>query len=180
MTRWWAIWSAACILCVALTWELEGLDGTAEASKPNPPVAPVAAPTPAGLDIGMVRSAAAATTARPLFTRDRRPPTAREVQAAPAAVEQLPRLAGIVVGPDGRRAIFADGAGRMRAAAEGTRVGPFAIKSISPGQVTVTTREGEQLVRPSFASAPPGSGRPPSLPPPDGASQMTSPPASRP
>ena len=91
--------------------------------------------------------------ARPLFSPDRRPVAAAVVVGGPAA-PGLPRLAGVMVTPAGRRAIFA-GAGasdKPLALAEGGRIGAFVISRIDDGAVTVTGPDGARVIRPSFAT----------------------------
>jgi len=57
-----------------------------------------------------------------------------------------PRLTGIVVGPDGRTAIFAnDRAGGWTVLREGQAVGAYRIVTIAPGRVIVVDPEGGAL-----------------------------------
>jgi hypothetical protein len=88
---------------------------------------------------------------RPLFSPDRRLPKSAAV--AGGDTETVPRLTGIIVGPDGGRAIFDDGSGRPRIVAEGDRLGRFTLGEISPGQVSLIASEGERVLRPRFANS---------------------------
>lgn len=82
--------------------------------------------------------------ARPLFSASRRP--ASVVVAGP----QEPRLAGIVVGPSGRRAIFAgaDGA-RGTIAGIGQQAGGWRVQAIDATSVQVIGPAGLRTLRPA-------------------------------
>lgn len=86
--------------------------------------------------------------ARPPFAPDRRPDDA---VAAIAAAPDTPRLAGILVSAGGRTALFTGGGNRTIVAREGAQVGPFAIKSIRPGEVVVSAPDGLRVLKPSFS-----------------------------
>jgi hypothetical protein len=88
--------------------------------------------------------------ARPLFSRDRRP-TVVAAKAGETVISSMPRLTGVLVSPLGRSAIFAgpDG-GKPMVISEGSSLGPYLIKSIAPGHVTVSGPEGERDLEPSF------------------------------
>jgi len=57
----------------------------------------------------------------------------------------LPRLTGIVVGPDARTAIFADDTGGWTVLREGQAIGAWRIATIAPGRVTVVDHDGGAL-----------------------------------
>ncbi len=82
---------------------------------------------------------------RPLFSPTRRPPPGAEA----AGLSGLPRLAGVLVAPGDRHAIFAGGL----VVAEGGAVGRYTVQAIDAGQVTVRGPEGTRVLRPAFASA---------------------------
>ena len=117
--------------------------------------------------------------ARPLFTRDRRPAGAAASVAASDAGGTLPRLTGIAISPDQRRAIFAGGEnGKPIVVQEGGSIAGFTIQTIAPGGVTVQGPSGERTVALAFDPAPPTpradaeqpqqgpqQGQPPGLPP---------------
>jgi hypothetical protein len=109
---------------------------------PAPPAPASAVPDPARwVDVLL---------ARPLFSPGRRP----AAEAASAGAE-LPRLAGIIITPAGRRAIFAAaGAGRPSVLAEGERIGGYVVRSIAPAQVVVSGPEGDRVIHPSLAKSP--------------------------
>ncbi len=82
--------------------------------------------------------------ARPLFSRWRGPMT-RAVSGP-----SQPRLAGIIVGPGGARAIFAgDGSARGTVAAVGQQAGDWKVLAISADTVQVTGPNGTHTLRPS-------------------------------
>jgi len=86
--------------------------------------------------------------ARPLFNRSRRP-----TEAAGSAAGPL-RLAGVIVGPAGREAIFEpSGGGKPVIAKEGSTVGGATVRAISPGMVLIVDGTGAHILRPSFAPA---------------------------
>ncbi len=88
--------------------------------------------------------------ARPLFNPNRRPAATADGSAAGAS-DTLPRLAGVIVGPGGRRAIFAPAEGRPLVVPEGGRIGRYVVRSIVPGQVTLSDAEQQLVIRPSHA-----------------------------
>lgn len=89
--------------------------------------------------------------ARPLFSRDRRPTPEAAKGSNEAVIAALPRLTGVLVGPFGRRAIFAgsDG-GKPAVIEEGSSLGPYTVQSIAPGRVTISGPEGVHELRPSY------------------------------
>ncbi len=87
--------------------------------------------------------------ARPLFTPSRRPAPAS--QTAPAQPGGLPRLAGILVSPSGRQAIFAGPKdGKPIVTREGDRIADQLVQSIRPGEVTVLGPAGARVLHPAF------------------------------
>ncbi len=110
------------------------------ASEASAHVPPSAATAAAALD-GWLRT----ILERPLFSPSRRPG-----QAAVASSE-LPRLAGIIIGPDGARAIFAS-AGDRRAivAGPGGHAGPYLIRAVDRSGVAVTGPDGARLLHPVY------------------------------
>ena len=129
------------------------------------PTVPRPAPVAAGAPSGPAGPAAtgdpvtagdriAALLARPLFNPDRRPVPG--TAGGSAGVPEPPRLAGILVGPAGRSAIFAGtGEGQQIVLREGGSVGGFTVRAIAPGQVTVLGPTGPRVLRPAFDGAPP-------------------------
>lgn len=103
---------------------------------------------------------------RPLFTASRHPPARAPAvpQAGPAA---LPRLAGVLAGPFGRRAIFAaPEGGKPLVVGEGDSIGGYRVRAIADGAVTLESADRVLRLRPSFATAtgPVASATPPDLP----------------
>jgi hypothetical protein len=127
----------------------EGDAKTAATAKPHSPALPQQAPGPQDLGQEWV----ATILARPLFSRDRRP-LATPGQNATVAAAGVPRLAGILVSPLGRTAIFAAAnGGKPVVVSEGNHLGRFVVKSIDVGQVTLIGPEGQRMLRPSFDNA---------------------------
>ena len=104
---------------------------------------------------------------RPMFVPGRRPPAAgvapvaEPVAAVPAAA---PRLAGVMLGPEGGQAIFVPPGGKPVVVGVGGRVGVYAVLRIAPGEVEVAGPAGTATLRPAFAPGAPvtaaGSGDP--------------------
>jgi hypothetical protein len=89
--------------------------------------------------------------ARPLFSPDRRPAAVAGTVAA--NLPGLPRLAGILVGPFGRSAIFAVNGAKPIVVHEGERVAAYTVKSIEASQVRLLGPNGAQVLNPSFEPA---------------------------
>ena len=141
----------AAALAATIMLELRGRSRDSEAMSPVPVEVPpiqssgrLAAPDP-----DQLARLVATVLARPLFSPARRPPAAPE--AAPdAPAPGLPRIAGIVVTPAGRRAIFAAKGSKPLVVGEGGQVGNFTVQSIRAGQVTLRGPAGERVLSPVF------------------------------
>jgi hypothetical protein len=97
---------------------------------------------------------ATAILARPLFRPDRHPfPTSdQEVSTAPV---DLPRLTGILMSDDIRRAIFApEGADKAIVVAVGESVGDWRVQEIAADSVTMVGPDGTRRLRPKFVANP--------------------------
>jgi hypothetical protein len=98
--------------------------------------------------------------ARPLFSISRRPARAEPHSGSAAAPDQA-RLAGILIGQFGKRAIFApEGGGKPLVLGEGASVNESTIRSIEPGRVilasgTVMTPSFDKNRTPSVPFTPP-------------------------
>ena len=129
------------------------MPGDPLATLPTP--APVALPTATKAKAG-VRDAATLTevttglTQRPLFRPGRRAPPSERTETVSDAPSERPRLAGVIIGPAGRTAIFAGADGKSVAVAPGSSIGRFSIKTILPDRVTLAGPDGEIDVRPTF------------------------------
>lgn len=144
------------------------MDGPEPGSVPRPAASPSRpAPPPAAGPPGPdpVEGWTATLLARPLFTPGRRPPAAAAAAEPPAAAAaEPPRLAGVLAAPDGARAIFA-AEGRALVVGEGGAVGPFTVRAIADGVVTLAGPGGVRTLRPRFDDAP-------APPPPAGAASQ--------
>jgi hypothetical protein len=147
-----ALGGIAVILGSILGWELmPPVDDAPEIAAAR--AAPIKTAEAAGPGLGILSDLGATVLARPLFSPDRRlAPPGAPAQVADIA-EALPRLAAVIVGPHGGLAIFEDGSGRPRIAAEGDTVGHFKVGAIAPGQVSLIASEGERVLRPKYAAA---------------------------
>ena len=95
---------------------------------------------------------ATAILARPLFRPDRHPFPTNDQDAASTAPIDLPRLTGILMSDDLRRAIFApDGADKAIVVAEGENVGDWRVQEIAADSVTMVGPDGTRRLRPKFA-----------------------------
>ncbi len=93
-----------------------------------------------------------AILARPLFSPTRRPAQEAASRAGPAKLEAAPRLAGVMVSAAGRQAIFEVLAGKPVIARVGDKVGPYLVRAIDAGRVTVAGPEGVVVLHPAFAN----------------------------
>ncbi len=151
MNRWLPVAGVMLVLAGILAWESTATEDPAEpavAGTRTPRVAETPRPDAKALD-----GIASTVLARPLFNPDRRPPAEPPagLAAAEAAPEAPPRLAGVIVGPSRRSAIFADSAGHPRIVAEGGTIGRFTVQAIAPNEVTLRSSDGERLLRPAYS-----------------------------
>jgi hypothetical protein len=92
--------------------------------------------------------------ARPLFSPSRRPPSVATAGLAAEIIVGLPRLAGILVSPAGKRAIFAAGSGgKPLIVAEGDSVGKWTVRAIESSAVTLTGPDGARVLHTSFQNS---------------------------
>jgi hypothetical protein len=109
-----------------------------------------AAPGPETSDVmqGWVSTA----LARPLFREDRRP--IKTAVDAGLKGDGPIRLAGVITGPTGNRAIFVSGESvKPIVAMEGAHVGDFVVRSIEPGHVVVDSDGMVRTLNLSFSDA---------------------------
>ena len=144
----------ACLLAAAILFEIQG------GERPQAvPGSTLAAPAPGTAARGRVPDATVSAAAlqgwsrtileRPLFSPSRRPG-----QAAAASSAAPPRLAGIIIGPGGARAIFAStNDSRAIVAGNGAHVGPYLIRLVGPAGVSVIGPNGPELLRPVYDHA---------------------------
>jgi hypothetical protein len=133
-----------------------------ELAQPAVPAVPPAAPPPAAAapaaaspDEDALDALVQTILARPVLHPSRRPPDAAEDGPSTPVDDALPRLTGVLVSPEGRRAIFAPGPGRAILLGEGDSLGGYTITSIAPHEVTLAGSQGERVLRPSLIKAPP-------------------------
>lgn len=137
-------------IALELGWRLPDSDLMVPATAPLPaPAAPASTPAADADDAGR---RVAEVLARPLFSPGRRP--AAQVAGPAAAAAALPRMTGVIVMPAGRRAIFANGAGKAVVVMEGGRIGAYAVQSIEAGRVTLAGPDGKRVVAPAFDPKP--------------------------
>ena len=152
MTR--LLWALAVLLAGALAAEF-ALPGP---PRPSPVTAPPT-PDPAAATAAAepVASWIATALQRPLFNPDRRPAAPGAAPAVSAAHPEPPRLAGILITPEGRNAIFAGSTDSEHAtlAHEGSRVGAWVVQAIRVEDVQLAGPGGLLTVRPTYSSAPP-------------------------
>lgn len=159
MSRAALLLAPAAVLAALLAGELAApaLPEPPPAPHPDRPPAPAAAPAAATApDEDALDDRVRDILARPLLHPSRRPPVpagAAAAVAGPAGAE-LPRLAGVLIGPAGRRAIFAPAAGKPLVLAEGQSLGRYTIRSIAAGGVVLAGSEGSRTLRPTHLGAP--------------------------
>ena len=82
---------------------------------------------------------------RPLFTPGRQPPQVRIVKAEPPKLQG--RLAGVVLRPDLREALFTRPGGRPVSVKEGEVIDGWTVAKIEENQAVLTSSFGEQTVK---------------------------------
>jgi hypothetical protein len=88
---------------------------------------------------------------RPLFTQGRQPPEEKVVKAEPPQLQG--RLAGVMLRPDLREALFTRPGGRPIAVKEGQVIDGWTMAEIESDQVRLTSEFGEKIVKPSNGTA---------------------------
>jgi len=84
---------------------------------------------------------------RPLFTQGREPPEQKVVKKEPPKLQG--RLAGVMMRPDTREALFTRPSGRPIAVKEGEVIDGWKVASIQSDRVVLTSEFGEQVVKPT-------------------------------
>ena len=95
---------------------------------------------------------AAAILHRPLFSATRRPSKAQG-RAAQAASTGLPRLSGILITGNYKRAIFMPDGGKPMTLAEGATVDDYTIRHIAADRVVLSGAKGDMVLRPVYDPA---------------------------
>ena len=147
----------ATALSAILAWEV-GAFAPAQPPMAPPPHAVVAAAAVPAVAPDRTNEWVNAILARPLFSRDRRPAAGGGGTASATAVSSLPRLSGVLVGPFGRRAIFAADGSKPMVVGEGAQVSNWTVRVIEAGAVRLMGPGGEQVLHPSFAQSDGGTG----------------------
>jgi len=88
---------------------------------------------------------------RPLFTEGRRPPQPKIVKAEPPRLQG--RLAGVMLRPNSRIALFTRPGGRPVSIKEGDIIDGWTAAKIEEGQVVLTSSFGQQIVKPTNGGA---------------------------
>jgi hypothetical protein len=90
---------------------------------------------------------------RPLFTEGREPPQPKIVKAPPPEPPKLQgRLAGVVLQPDFKQALFTRPGGKPMAVKEGDVIDGWTVGKIEDDQVTLTSAFGQQVVKPTHGA----------------------------
>jgi hypothetical protein len=92
----------------------------------------------------------AAILARPLFSLSRRPPQSKAGGGTDDTGLADSRLAGIVIEPNHRFAIFAPEGAKLLTVTEGETVSGWRIDSISPHEVSLSGPDGARTLQPKF------------------------------
>jgi len=134
------------------------------------PAAQTADANTAPQDAGSPADYAMTINARPVFRADRHPYQTNDQDAISTAPVDLPRLTGILLSSDLKRAIFApDGSDKPIVVAEGENVGDWRVQEIAADSVTMVGPDGTRRLRPKFAAnaAPATPGTPDAMAQPD-------------
>ncbi|HTV46470.1 MAG TPA: hypothetical protein VMF05_14250 [Stellaceae bacterium] len=118
-------------------------DAAIPAPKPLP--APPLREADSGYDTLM-----ATTLARPLFSSTRRPPVQNSGDAADDSGLADTRLAGILIEPGHRIAIFAPTGAKAVTVTQGQTVGSWRVDSITPVEVSLSGPDGTKTLQPKF------------------------------
>ena len=145
MTRLAGLLAVAMGLVAVIAWEVSGTSPSDVAPTPRQIAAHVASPAK---DVDRTQEWVATVLARPLFSPDRRP-AMEATAAATTGLPGLPRLAGIMVGPFGRSAIFA-GDRKPIVVQEGARIDAYTVKAIDAAQVRLLGPDGMRVLYPTF------------------------------
>jgi hypothetical protein len=141
----------ASALVATICWEARSTWQSGEGAIPrhaalSGPAATSAAPIPAD----PVETWATTSLQRPLLRESRRPDKA--AVEAERKGDEGPRLAAVMTGQFGNRAIFMmPGIAKPVVVQEGSEVGDFVVRSIEPGRVVVESAGGLRTYKPLFA-----------------------------
>jgi hypothetical protein len=138
-------------LASTLAWELGAFASADARLVPRPRAAVAVARAEAAPD--HTGEWIAAVLARPVFSPDRRPAAVVASAVGVALPQGLPRLSGVLVGPFGRRAIFAVEGRRPLVVDEGGRIDAWTVRTIGEDAVEVSGPGGARTLHPSFASS---------------------------
>jgi len=137
------------------------------------PAASEAPPPPGRQEVrGQYGELLAAILSRPLFSSTRRP-TPRDTDTIADSGLSDTRLAGIVIAPGHRIAIFASSGAKPLAVSEGETVSGWRVEHITPREVSLSGPGGTKTLQPKFdpnlapppvASEPPANPRPAAVP----------------
>jgi len=131
-----SVWGLLAVLAGLVVFEWVG--GAGEPGKVSAPRPHAAAP-PQEAEARETADWAASVLQRPLFSASRKPARTAKPGSA-AAPSSMPRLAGIMITPQGRRAIFAStGAGKPLVLAEGGSVNDVVIRAIQADRVILAS-----------------------------------------
>jgi hypothetical protein len=152
---------AGCVLFGALIAMELAADGTDNAALATLPARPVNIPVVKPHAPTRVDDLLATSLARPLFSRTRRPPAAALGDDAGADALADKRLAGIIVAPDGRFAIFAVSGAKPLTVTEGATVGDWRVEKIAATEIALSGPNGTKVLKPTpdtdlVRQAPPG------------------------
>jgi hypothetical protein len=115
---------------------------------------PAARPVADTVDDDVLDSMVETLLARPPLIPSRRGSEAAAPDSDSDEDEDVPRLAGVLLGPTGGRAIFAPRKGHPLVVSEGDSVGDYTVTSIAPNTVTLNGSEGDRVIRPSHVKKP--------------------------
>jgi hypothetical protein len=108
---------------------------------------PRPADTPAQ-QAGHVQEWVATILARPLFNLSRQPPPSAAARGS--GPTELGRLTGVLIDNSEKRAMFAPDRGKPIVAEEGSRIGPYQLRAIEPGRVTIIGPDGTRVLQPAY------------------------------
>jgi hypothetical protein len=139
-----------CVLLAAIVVaELEPSSAPARvAATASPPPAPESAPLPRSEFGARFEAQVTTVLARPLFSSTRRPPPRGSGDASDDSGLADTRLAGIVIEPGRRIAIFAPAGTKPVSVNEGQTMGRWRVESITPREVSLSGPDGIRTLQP--------------------------------
>ena len=115
---------------------------------PSPMISPAAVRSAGEVGSALIPDANAAhdILERPLFHPRRRLSSALGEVRAPPLAEPIGRLVGVMIGTDGREAMFAEADNRVIVVRQGGTLRGWMVETIEPDRVILTSAQGQRIM----------------------------------